>query len=215
MTMAREVWILEAKRTPIGRFLGGFASLSAVDLGVACVRGLAAAMDGRYDGAVLTEVDRLIFGCARQAGLGPNPARQVAVRAGVPIDRPAWTVNMACASGMKAIALGAAAIRSGEIDVALVGGMESMTNVPHIVATLRRGHKLGHLEVTDAMYRDGFHCPLADMLMGKTADLLAAERGIDRERADRYACESQRRCEQARARGRFEAEIVRRGVAAR
>ncbi|RME74682.1 MAG: acetyl-CoA C-acyltransferase, partial [Planctomycetota bacterium] len=204
----RAVWILEARRTPIGRFLGALAPLSGVDLGVAAVRSTAERLRQRLGADPLTEVERVIFGTARQAGLGPNPARQIAVRAGVPIDRPAWTVNMACASGLKAVALGAAAIASGEIDVAVVGGTESMTNVPHLVPALRRGGKLGHLEVTDGMYRDGFHCPLADMLMGRTADLLASERGIDRERCDRWALTSQQRCERARGAGRFEREIV-------
>jgi acetyl-CoA C-acetyltransferase len=206
--MSRQVWVLEAKRTPLGKYLGGLAPLSAVGLGMACARGVAASFEGRIEGGILAHVERTILGTARQAGLGPNPARQVAVRAGVPLDRTAFTVNMACASGLKSVALGAAAILSGEIDVALTGGMESMSNVPHIVPGLRNGLKLGHMPVTDAMYKDGFVCPLADMVMGKTADLLAKERGIDRERADAYAVESQNRCERARGAGRFRPEIT-------
>ncbi|GIW71233.1 MAG: acetyl-CoA acetyltransferase [Planctomycetota bacterium] len=209
--MSREVWVLEARRTPIGRFCGALAPLGAVDLGVAAVRGLAAALAPRWEGGaagVLREVEQTIFGVARQAGLGPNPARQIAVRAGVPVERPAWTVNMACASGLKAVALGAAAILAGEAELVLAGGTESMTNVPHLLPGLRRGSRLGHLEVPDAMYRDGFACPLAGMLMGETADLLARERGIDRARCDAWAAQSQQRCERARRSGRFAREIV-------
>lgn len=204
----REVWILAAKRTPIGRFLGGFQSLTAIDLGVQATLAVAEAAkdNGGFD--ALASADTVVFGCARQAGLGPNPARQVGIRAGVPVDRTAFTVNMACASGLKAATIAAGAIAGGEINCAIVGGMESMTNVPFFVMPMRAGVKLGHVELTDGMYQDGFHCPLSDMVMGKTADLLAEELGISRMRADAYACVSQSRYQEASARGQFGPEIV-------
>ncbi|HVG08270.1 MAG TPA: thiolase family protein [Thermoanaerobaculia bacterium] len=190
-------------RTPIGKFLGGLSSLTAPDLGTAAAK---AAMERA--GLDPKNVDQVIFGHGRQAGSGPNSGRQVAYRSGVPVDRPAFTVNQACASGLQAVLSAARTILTGEARVVLAGGMESMSNTPYLLPRARTGYRLGNSEIVDAMYKDGFNCPLSDMAMGETAEELAQEVGIDRDAADAYALESQLRCERARAEGRFDGEIV-------
>ncbi|MEZ5331219.1 MAG: thiolase family protein [Thermoanaerobaculia bacterium] len=190
-------------RTPIGKFGGGLAALSAADLGTAAAT---AALE--RSGLDPAAVDQVIFGHARQAGGGPNTARQIAWRAGVPQERPAFTVNQACGSGLQAVFCAARAIRLGEARVALVGGTESMSNTPYLLPRARWGYRLGHAEIVDGMYRDGFDDPLSQLVMGETAEELAGERGIDRDQADAWALSSQNRCEAARGAGRFETEIV-------
>jgi len=190
-------------RTPIGKFGGGLASLSAVDLGTAAARATLERA-GVDPGAV----DEVVFGHGRQAGCGPNPARQIGWRAGVPQERPAWTVNQACGSGLQAIFSGARAIRLGERQLVLAGGTESMSNTPYMLPRARWGYRLGHDEVVDGMYRDGFNDPLSGLVMGATAEELAAEAGVTREEADGWAARTQQLCQAARERGRFEAEIV-------
>ncbi len=197
------VAILSAVRTPIGRFLGAFSETPAKDLGIAAAR---EAM--RRAGVEPASVEETIFGHARQAGNGPNPARQVSIGAGVPDTAPAFTVNQACASGLAAAALAAGTIRSGEAEIVLAGGMESMTRVPFLLERARTGYRLGDAAVVDGMYRDGFHCPLADRLMGATAETLADRYGISRREQDEYAAESQRRAGAAWTAGRFADEIV-------
>ena len=197
-----KVVITAALRTPIAKFQGTFQRLSAADLGVAVVAGLL-----RQTGVRLDAVDELVFGNARQAGGGPNVARQVAIRSGLPQEVPAYTVNMACGSGLKAILLAAEAIALGRTEVAVAGGTESMTNLPFLLPRFRQGYRLGHAETVDAMYRDGFLDPIAEMVMGETAEKLAKERRIPREEQDRFAMESQRQCEAARKEGRFQDEI--------
>jgi acetyl-CoA C-acetyltransferase len=193
-------------RTPIGKFGGALAALSAADLGTAAAAAAlsrAGLAPGRTD-----LVDQVIFGHARQAGGGPNTARQIAHRAGVPDDRPAFTVNQACGSGLQAVLCAARAILLGEARVVLAGGTESMSNTPYLLPRARWGYRLGHAEIVDGMYRDGFDDPLSGLVMGATAEELAVEAGIDRAAADAYALRSQERCERARAAGRFAAEIV-------
>jgi acetyl-CoA C-acetyltransferase len=190
-------------RTPIGKFGGALAALSAADLGTAAAK---AALE--RSGVEPARVDQVIFGHGRQAGGGPNTARQIAWRSGVPQERPAWTVNQACGSGLQAIFAAARAIRLGEAEVALVGGTESMSNTPYLLPRARWGYRLGHAEIVDGMYKDGFNDPLSGLIMGETAEELARQRGVTREAADRWALESQRRCEAARKAGRFAAEIA-------
>ena len=195
--------IIEAKRTPIGKFLGAFKSQSAVDLGVSIVTGVL-----ERSGVAPGEVDEVIFGNARQAGGGPNPARHIAYRAGIPQEVPAYTINMACASGLKAIALAHDAITSGRASCVVAGGTESMTRVPFLLDRMRTGYRLGHGQLIDGMYRDGFMDPLSELLMGETAEVLADEYGIGREEQDRYALMSQERVADA-VRGKvFEQEIL-------
>ena len=199
----RPVYVLSAVRTPIGKFGGSFASLTAVDLGEAAAK---AALE--RSGLPAAAVDETIFGHARQAGGGPNTARQVSHRAGVPDSVPAFTVNKACASSLKAITLGALTIAAGENDVVLAGGTECMSATPYLLPRARFGMRMGDAEVVDAMYRDGFLCPLCGQLMGETAENLVREYGILRAEQDAYALESQRRAASASTAGRFSDEIV-------
>ena len=199
----RPVYVLSAVRTPIGRFGGAFASLSAADLGEVAAR--AAVERSELPPAA---VDETIFGHARQAGGGPNTARQVSHRAGIPDSVPAYTVNKACASSLKAITLAALSIAAGESEVVLAGGTECMSATPYLLPRARFGYRMGDSEIVDAMYRDGFLCPLCGQLMGETAENLVREFGILREEQDAYAAESQRRAAEAISSGRFRDEIA-------
>ncbi len=190
-------------RTPIGKFGGVFSTLSAADLGTAAAAGAL----GRA-GLDPARIDQVIFGHGRQAGGGPNTARQIAFRAGIPVERPAYTVNQACASGLQAVISAARAILTGEARVVLAGGTESMSNTPYFLPRARWGYRMGNAEIVDGMYQDGFNDPLSKLVMGETAEELAAETGIDRAAADAFALESQLRCERARSSGRFDGEIV-------
>ena len=201
--MVNNVYILSAARTPIGKFGGALASLSAVDLGVVAAK---AALERA--GVQPQQVEETIFGNARQAGGGPNPARQISIRCGVPQEVPAYTVNMACASGIKSIALAFQEIAAGNLDCMLAGGTESMSRLPYYLEGARWGYRLGHQELVDGMYRDGFFCPLAKMLMGETAEILAGQFKISREEQDQLALVSQQRAAAAQSSGRFDAEIA-------
>ncbi len=201
--MSSRVAILEAKRTPIGKFLGAFRNHSAVKLGAQVARVAIAS-----SGVAADQVDEVWFGHARQAGNGPNPARQASVRAGVPEAVPAFTVNAACGSGLKSIALGADSIRMGRASAVLAGGMENMSQVPFLLDRARDGYRLGHAPLIDDMYRDGFLCPLCDMVMGETAEVLAEEFRITRAEQDAWAAMSQNRAERAAQAGLFANEIV-------
>jgi acetyl-CoA C-acetyltransferase len=206
----REVVVAGAVRTPIGRFGGALSSLTAAQLGAA-----AAAEALRRGGISPAHVGEAVFGNARQAGGGPNVARQVAFRAGIPEQVPAFTVNMACGSGLKAIDLAFRAVRDGDSDVVLAGGTESMSRVPYLLTGARWGYRLGDQPVVDAMYQDGFQCPLAEKVMGETAETLAERYRIPREEQDAFALRSQQRAAQAWEEGRFRAEVVPLKVAAR
>jgi len=197
------IYLAGAARTPIGKFGGSLSRLSAPDLGV-----YAATAALERSGLSPEAVDQVIFGHGRQAGAGPGSGRQVAIRSGVPVERPAWTVNMACGSALKSVFLGADAIRLGEAEAVLAGGMESMSNTPYYLPNARWGYRLGSSEIVDGMYRDGFYCKLADQLMGATAENLVDAYDITREEQDAYAARSQQRCEDARKRGRFDGERV-------
>jgi len=200
-----DVVIVGAARTPIGRYGGAFRNVHPAELGAVAVR---AALQRATLEADL--VDEVLIGHARQAGSGPNPARQVGKRAGIPDTAPAQTINKACASGMQAIATGAQAILLGESQIVVAGGIESMSRMPYLIDAedARWGHKLGSFTLVDAMYRDGFTCSVCGMVMGETAEVLAREYGITRGSSDEYAAESQHRAAHAIAKGRFRAEIV-------
>ena len=197
------VFILSAVRTPIGKFGGTIAALTAADMGVVAAK---AAMERA--GVRPEQIEETIVGNARQASGGPNPARQISVRSGIPPEVPAFTVNKACASGMKAIALAYQAIALGDASCILAGGTESMSRVPYFLDQARWGYRLGNQELVDGMYRDGFFCPIAQMVMGQTADVLAGEYKISREEQDEFALASQQRAARALAAGRFNDEIV-------
>ena len=200
--MSQDVVLAAPVRTPIGRFGGGLLPVSAVELGVV------AAKASMLNAALAPDaVDQTVLGHARQAGCGPNSARQVSVRAGIPVEKPAYGINQACLSGMQAILAGARAIRLGEAEVVLAGGMESMSRVPFALDT-RWGARMGNFQAVDLMSRDGFLDPLSGKIMGETAETLARQYRISREEQDAYAAESQKRCESARKAGRFRDEIV-------
>jgi acetyl-CoA C-acetyltransferase len=203
MNSAREVFLAGPARTPLGKFGGVFADLSAPELG-----GVAARAAIARSGLRPSDIEETIMGNARPAGVGPNPARQIARHAGVPDTSPAYTVNMACGSGLRAILGAVETIAVGARDVVLAGGAEAMSRVPYLLEDLRFGHRMGHQRLTDAMYRDGFLCPLCGKVMGETAEMLAEKYDIRRAEQDTFAAESQRRCEAARKAGRFVEEIV-------
>ncbi len=227
--MTRAAYIVSAVRTPIGKFGGGLAELTAADLGVLAVRAALERAFGqappeRKPGAATPKsagaqaqaqpaprggwrVDELIFGNARPAGGGPNVARQIAWRAGLGDDVPAFTVNMACASGLRAVMLAWQQICLGEADIVVAGGAESMSRVPYLLEG-RWGFKIGHQPLVDAMYRDGFLCPISQMVMGETAELLAEHYQISREEQDAYALESHQRASRAAQECRFKTEFV-------
>jgi acetyl-CoA C-acetyltransferase len=200
-----EVVILGAARTPIGKYGGSFRDVHPAELGAVAARSALAQAQLEP-----LEVQEVLMGHGRQAGSGPNPARQVGHRTGVPHAAPAQTINKACASGLQAIASGAQSILLGESEVVLAGGIESMSRMPYLVdaADARWGHKMGSFQFVDAMYRDGFSCPLSGLIMGETAEVLARQYGITRDQSDAYACETQRRAQEATTAGHFRREIA-------
>ncbi len=199
----RASFVVAPVRTPIGKFGGSFAEVPAVELG-----GTAARETIRRSGIDPKAIGEVIVGHGRQAGNRPNPARQLQWKAGIPKETPAYTVNKACASSLKAIALAAGAIRLGEQEVVLAGGQENMSRTPFYLDRARFGYRLGNAEVVDGMYQDGFLCPLCGELMGATAENLAEKYSLSRDEQDRYAVETQRRCAEAAKAGRFRDEIA-------
>ncbi|HEY0431961.1 MAG TPA: acetyl-CoA C-acetyltransferase [Pyrinomonadaceae bacterium] len=199
----KNVYLTASVRTPIGRFGGTLSSWTAADLGVA-----AAKASLERAGLRAEQVQQSIWGCARQAGGGPNMARQITYRAGVPETVPAFTVNQACGSGLQAIMLAAQQIMLGRADIVLAGGTESMSRVPYFAEGARWGMRMGNTELVDGMYRDGFNDPLSGLVMGETAENLARQYEISRDEQDDYALRSQQRAEAAIESGRFGEEIV-------
>src|SRR5438105_3445078 len=199
----KSVYLAGAVRTPIGRFGGSLASWTAADLGAAVAKESLKRAHVRPD-----QIDDSIWGCARQAGGGPNVARQITFRAGIPDRVPAFTVNQACGSGLRAIILAAEKIMLGRANIVLAGGTESMSRVPYFAEGARWGARLGHVDLVDGMYRDGFNDPLSGMVMGETAEELAKRYEIARDEQDEYALRSQQRAAAAIDGDRFDQEIV-------
>jgi acetyl-CoA C-acetyltransferase len=197
-----EVVIVAAARTPVGKFQGMFATLSAVQLGAAAVREVV-----RRAGIEGALVEECILGTVLPAGLGQNPARQAALFGGLSNDVAALTINMVCGSGLKAVALGVQAIQTGNAEVVVAGGMESMTNAPYLLPQGRQGFRMGDATVVDSMVHDGLWDVYNDFHMGITAEKVAEKYGISREEQDRFALESHRRAAAAWAEGRFDAEV--------
>ena len=197
------IFLIAAVRTPIGKFGGALAAMTAPQLGVASAKATL-----ERSGIDPTKIDEVIFGNARQAGVGPNSARQVAIKSGLRHEVPAYTVNQACGSGLRAIMNAADQIRLGQAEVVLAGGTESMSNTPYLLPRARWGTKMGHQELVDGMVRDGFMCPLADEMMGATAETLADRYKISRKEQDEFALQSQKKAERAYGENRFANEIV-------
>jgi len=198
----KNVYLAGAVRTPIGKFGGTLSSWTAADLGVAVAR-----ESLKRAGIPVEKVQDSIWGCARQAGGGPNVARQITYRTGVPETVPAFTVNQACASGLKAIILAAQEIMLGRAKVVLAGGTESMSRVPYFAEGARWGMRLGNTQLVDGMYRDGFNDPLSGLVMGETAENLARQYSISRTEQDEFALRSQQRAQAAVEAGRFQSEV--------
>ena len=198
-----EIVILSACRTPIGTFGGVFKEIPAVDLGAQVVREALARA-----GIAPDQVDETILGCILQAGVGMNPARQASIRAGIPESVPAHTVNKVCGSGLKAVILAAQAIKAGDAEVVVAGGLESMSRAPFLLPGARWGERLGHGKVIDHMIHEGLTDAFHDIHMGITAENVAERYGITREDQDAFAAESQARAAAAIREGRFKAEIV-------
>jgi len=202
---ASDVVIVGAARTPIGRYGGSFRNVHPAELGAAATRAALERANVSPD-----RVDEVLIGHGRQAGSGPNTARQVVRRSGLPDTVPAHTINKACASSMQAVVDAARSIMVGDASIVVAGGVESMSRMPYLVDSedARWGHRMGNFVLVDAMYRDGFTCSLCGMIMGETAEVLGRQYGITREASDAYALETQRRAAQAIAEGRLRAEIA-------
>jgi acetyl-CoA C-acetyltransferase len=199
----RDVVIVSAVRTPVGKFQGALSDMSAVELGALAVR---AAVERA--GIDANSVDECLMGCVLPAGLGQNPARQAALRGGLPDSVSAMTINMVCGSGLKAVALAAQAIANGEAEVVVAGGMESMSNAPYLLPGGRKGYRMGDGAVVDSMVKDGLWCACEDFHMGMTGELVAEKHSITRKMQDAYALESHRKAAAAWREGRFAAEVV-------
>lgn len=201
--MPQDCYLVSAARTAIGGFLGGLASFRAPELGGVALR------EALFRAGVEpAAVDECIMGCVLQAGVGQNPARQAARKAGLPDAIGSFTVNKVCGSGLKAVALACQAIRAGDAELVLAGGMESMSNAPYLLPEARRGSRLGHGKLVDAMIQDGLWDVYEDYHMGATAELVADKHGIGRIAQDEYALESHRRAVAAIEAGKFKQEIV-------
>ena len=199
----RDVVILSAVRTPIGSFGGSLAGISAQELGGIVIK--EALKRAKVEPEALDEV---IMGCALQAGLGQNVARQAALRAGLPFGVPAMTINKVCASGLKAVSLAAQAIAAGEAEIVVAGGTENMSQAPYLLAKARFGYKMGDGKLVDSMIGDGLWCAWNDYHMGLTAENIAERWGITRGEQDAFAAASQNKAEQAIKVGRFADELV-------
>jgi len=195
--------ILSACRTPVGRFQGGLAPLKVTELGAVVVR------EALRRAAVPAErIDEVMLGCVLQAGLGQNPARQAAIAAEIPVSIPSFTVNKVCGSGLKSVMLAAQAIRAGDGEVFVAGGMESMSNVPYYLLQARTGQRLGHGQLLDGMIWDGLWDHYNDFHMGITAEMVCDKYGVSREAQDAWAVESHRRAAGAAEAGKFRTETV-------
>lgn len=199
----KEVVIVSAARTAIGSFNGSLAPFSAPELGKFVIE--EALKRGGVDGA---SVDEVILGNVLQAGLGQNPARQAAIKAGLPVEVPSYTINKVCGSGLKAVNLATQAIRLGDAETVIAGGMESMTNAPFVLEKARWGYRMGHGKVVDVMIRDGLWCAFNDYHMGITAENVAEKFTVTREEQDQLAAESQEKAIKAIEKGYFKQEIV-------
>ncbi len=198
-----EVVIASAVRTPVGSFGGGLSTVLAVDLGA-----LVIAEAINRAGIVPGQVEEVIMGNVLQAGLGQNPARQAAVKAGLPFEVPAWTLNKVCGSGLKAVNTAMQIIASGDADIVVAGGMENMSQAPYLLKKARNGFRMGNESVVDEMINDGLWCAFNDIHMGTTAENIAEQYHISREEQDKFAYESQLKAAKAAGQGKFRAEIV-------
>lgn len=203
MSDKREAVIISAARTPTGKFQGALKGFSAPELGAIAIK--EAVSRAGVDPA---KIDEVIMGCVVQAGIGQAPARQAALKAGLPPEVSALTINMVCGSGLRAVALASQSVQLGDSDFVVAGGMESMSNIPYALQTAREGFRMGNQTATDLMIHDGLWCPFENWHMGNTGEVVAEKHQISRETQDGFAYNSHRKATEAQAAGRFKDEIV-------
>lgn len=203
MTIKNEAVIISAARTPTGKFQGALKGFTAPELGAIAIREAV-----KRAGVDRAAVDEVIMGCVVQAGIGQAPARQAALKAGLPPEVSALTVNMVCGSGLRAVALAGQSIKLGDSDLVVAGGMESMSNIPYALQTAREGFRMGNQTATDLMIHDGLWCPFENWHMGNTGEVVAEKHQIGRELQDEFAFNSHRKAAEAQAAGRFKDEII-------
>jgi acetyl-CoA C-acetyltransferase len=203
MTTIKEAVIISAVRTPVGKFLGALKSFKATDLGAIVVREAV-----KRAGVKPENVDEVIMGCVIQAGLGQNPARQAALRGGLPDTVSAVTVNKVCGSGLKAVMMAAQGVQLGDTEIVVAGGMESMSNAPYLIPKAREGYRLGHGTIVDSVINDGLWCAFDDQHMGCTGEVVAERFQVSREEQDEYSLNSHRKAAAAISSGKFKDEIV-------
>jgi acetyl-CoA C-acetyltransferase len=203
MSELRDAVIISAKRTPTGKFQGLLKGFTAPELGAMAIKSAV-----EEAGIQPSDVDEVIFGCVVQAGIGQAPARQAAIKAGLPPEVSALTINMVCGSGLRAVALAAQAIQLGDAEIVVAGGMESMSNIPYALQTAREGFRMGNQTATDLMIHDGLWCPFENWHMGNTGEIVAEKYSISREAQDVYAADSHKKAVDAQTNGRFKDEIV-------
>jgi acetyl-CoA C-acetyltransferase len=203
MSEIKEAVIISAVRTPVGKLLGALKGFKATDLGAIVVREAVKRAVVSVD-----DVDEVIMGCVIQAGVGQNPARQAALRGGLPDTVSAVTVNKVCGSGLKAIMMAAQGVQLGDTDIVVAGGMESMSNAPYLLPKAREGYRLGHGTIVDSVINDGLWCAFDDQHMGCTGEVVSERFHVSREEQDEYALNSHRKASAAIKAGKFKEEIV-------
>lgn len=203
MSEIKEAVIISAVRTPVGKLLGALKGFKATDLGAIAVREAV-----KRTGVSVDDVDEVIMGCVIQAGLGQNPARQAALRGGLPDTVSAVTVNKVCGSGLKAIMMAAQGVQLGDTEIVVAGGMESMSNAPYLLPKAREGYRLGNGTIVDAVINDGLWCAFDDQHMGCTGEVVSERFHVSREEQDEYALNSHRKASAAIKAGKFKEEIV-------
>jgi len=199
----KEAVIISAARTPTGKFQGSLKPFTAPELGAIAIKEAV-----KRAGVDPAKIDEVIMGCVVQAGIGQAPARQAALKAGLPPEVSALTVNMVCGSGLRAVALASQSIKLGDADFVVAGGMESMSNIPYALQTARDGFRMGNQTATDLMIHDGLWCPFENWHMGNTGEVVAEKHQITRESQDQFAYDSHRKAHEAQEKGYFKDEIV-------
>ena len=203
MSDTKQAVIISAARTPTGKFQGALKGLTAPELGAIAIKEAV-----KRAGVDPAKVDEVIMGCVVQAGIGQAPARQAAMKAGLPPEVSALTVNMVCGSGLRAVALAGQSVQLGDAEFVVAGGMESMSNIPYALQTAREGFRMGNQTATDLMIHDGLWCPFENWHMGNTGEVVAEKHQITRETQDDFAYNSHRKAAEAQAEGRFKEEII-------
>jgi acetyl-CoA C-acetyltransferase len=203
MSNVKEAVIISAARTPTGKFQGALKGFTAPELGAIAIKEAV-----NRAGVDPAKIDEVIMGCVVQAGIGQAPARQAALKAGLPPEVSALTVNMVCGSGLRAVALAGQSVQLGDADFVVAGGMESMSNIPYALQTARDGFRMGNQTATDLMIHDGLWCPFENWHMGNTGELVAEKHQITRETQDDFAYNSHRKAHEAQQKGYFKDEIV-------